>query len=43
MPEADSPLPLVVAGGGAAGFMAAITAAEAGVPQVQLWKPPLSR
>ena len=31
-------MPLVVAGGGAAGFMAAITAAEAGVPQVQLWE-----
>ena len=38
MPEAGSPVPLVVAGGGAAGFMAAITAAEAGVPQVQLWE-----
>ena len=38
MPEAGAPVPLVVAGGGAAGFMAAITAAEAGVPQVQLWE-----
>ena len=38
MPEANPPLPLVVAGGGAAGFMAAITAAEAGVPKVQLWE-----
>ena len=38
MPEPGSPVPLVVAGGGAAGFMAAITAAEAGVPQVQLWE-----
>ena len=29
---------LVVAGGGAAGFMAAITAAEAGLQQVQIWE-----
>ena len=29
---------LVVAGGGAAGFMAAITAAEAGLKQVQIWE-----
>jgi len=34
----SEPVPLVVAGGGAAGFMAAITAAEAGVPGVQLWE-----
>jgi predicted Rossmann fold flavoprotein len=29
---------LVVAGGGAAGFMAAITAAEAGLEQVEIWE-----
>ena len=29
---------LVVAGGGAAGFMAAITAAESGLKQVQIWE-----
>ena len=34
----SEPVPLVVAGGGAAGFMAAITAAEAGVRGVQLWE-----
>ena len=37
MPKSD-PLPLVVAGGGAAGFMAAITAAEAGVEVVEIWE-----
>ena len=38
MPDSQPELPLVVAGGGAAGFMAAITAAEAGAPQVELWE-----
>ena len=38
MPDSQLQLPLVVAGGGAAGFMAAITAAEAGAPQVELWE-----
>ena len=37
MPKSD-PLPLVVAGGGAAGFMAAITAAEAGIEGVEIWE-----
>ena len=37
MPESQV-LPLVVAGGGAAGFMAAITAAEAGVAGVEIWE-----
>ena len=37
MLDVDS-LPVVVVGGGAAGFMAAITAAEAGVEGVEIWE-----